>query len=176
MAELTFSEGCPGLALFDGQPLWRSVCLRRQNEFSIRARPAKVFDVGASQAVAAHESIDGLSRPAAFDRQCPDPAAQSELTPDHRRRAAAKTVRLLSLDLYPCSAAIGFAGQRHKRRRQPVDRGAAQQIVLRAQIEIAGDIFATGAARALLGFGQRNFPCFLEFAHWFGLCGTDFSL
>ena len=85
MADLSFGEGRFGLGLFDGQPLRQAPGGAGQEEFSVRARPAKVFDVGAGQAISAHESIAGLSRPTAFERQRPHAAAQRQLTSNHRR-------------------------------------------------------------------------------------------
>ena len=166
MADLSLGERRPGLGLFDRQPLRQALGGAGQEEFSIRARPAKVFDVGAGQAISPHESIAGLSRPTAFERQRPYAAAQRQLTSDHGRGAAAKTVRVLSFDLYAGAAAIGFAGERTKRGCQPIDRRAAQQIILRTQIEIPGDIRTAGSARPLLCFSQRYLPGFVKFAHW----------
>ena len=68
MADLSFGEGRFGLGLFDGQPLGQALGGAGQEEFSIRARPAKVFDVGASQTVPAHKAITRFSWPTAFER------------------------------------------------------------------------------------------------------------
>ena len=84
-ANLSFSKGRLRLGLFDSQPLRQALRGAGQEEFSIRARSSKVFDVGASQTISAHEPIAGLSWPPAFERQRPDAAAQRQLTADHRR-------------------------------------------------------------------------------------------
>ena len=175
MPKLGLSEKCRYLRPFNNQPLRQAVRGAGQQEFRVRARPAKVFDIGASQTISAHESIDGLSRPTTFDREGPDSAPQRQLTPDHSRGSPAKAMRLLSFDLYARSSAIGFAGERSKGGSQPVDGSAAQQIILRAQIEIPGDVRAASLARALLRFSQRYFPCLLKFTHlcWYQ---TSFGL
>ena len=67
MADLRLGEGRPFLGLIYDQPLREASRGRRQDEFSIRPRPAKVLDVSASQTVAANKPIRGLSWPAAFD-------------------------------------------------------------------------------------------------------------
>ncbi len=153
MPNLRLGERGSLLGLFNDLPLRQAIRGTSQHEFSIRARPAKVLDVGASETIAAHESITGLSRPAALDRHCPDSMPQRQLTADHRRGSAAKTVRVKFFDLYGGASAIGFAGKRSKSGRQPVDGRAAEQIILRAQIEIPGNIGAPSPARALLCFG-----------------------
>ena len=85
MADLSLGEGRFGLGLFDRQPLRQALGGAGQEEFSIRARPAKVFDVSASQSVSAHESIAGLSRPTTFERQRSNTAAKGKLTSNHGR-------------------------------------------------------------------------------------------
>jgi len=55
-----------------------------------------------------------------------------------------KLWRVVSLDLYTGAFAIGFAGERSKRGCQPVDRRAAQEIILRTQIEIPRNVCAAG--------------------------------
>src|SRR6266576_799051 len=75
-------------------------------------------------------------------------------------------MRVLFLDLYARAFAVGFAGERSKRGCQPVDRRAAEEIILRAQIEIPGDIRTAGSARPLGCFRQRYLPGFVEFGHF----------
>src|SRR4030081_179535 len=104
IADLGFREGRSLLGLINDEPLRPAFRGGSKNEFSIRTSPAKVFDVGASQTVPAHKAITRFSRPTAFERQGPDSAAQRQLTSVHRRRAAAKTVHVLSFDLYACAS------------------------------------------------------------------------
>src|SRR6266404_946052 len=106
MADLRFSEGRSGLALINDQQLRQALRGRRQYEFSIRARPAKVPDVGAGQSISAHEPINRLSWPTALHCQRAYSPSQCQLRSDHGRRVATESVRILSFNLYTRAFAI----------------------------------------------------------------------
>ncbi len=165
MTDLRFGERSSCLGLINHEPLWQALRGRRQDKFSIRARAAKVLDVGTGQSMSGHKPIGRLSRPAAFHRQRAEASSQRQLSSDHRCRVTAESVRIVSFNLYTRAFAISFTRERGQRSRQPIDGCAAQKIVLRSQIEIAGYIRTPCAARTLPCFSQRYLPCFLEFAH-----------
>jgi hypothetical protein len=63
---------------------------------------------------------------------------------------------------------ISISGQGEDCIQKPISRRASQEIVAPAQIEIARNVRAAGALRALGRLSQRDFPRFVEFSHSMG--------
>src|SRR5581483_6197727 len=84
-----------------------------------------------------------------------------------------KSMSLFMLDLNRSARSICIGSQSVERFVQPIRRRAAQQIVAPPQIQIAQEVRASRAARALCGFSERDFPGVFEIVH--AVCSIAFS-
>ena len=125
---------------------------------------SEMFDVGASQPASANEAITRRTRPAYFDRKEPHAFGQTQAATDHGGSANFEAVTIFPRDLNAGAGAIRFAGDGRKHCLQPITPGFSQQVVGGAQGQIGCDVRASCRTRALLGLGQGEGPCFVEFA------------
>jgi len=150
--DLFFAEGRFLSVLIVDKPLRRAAGRADQQQFDIRARPAKVFDVRARQTTPTHDAVARRSWPASFDGQRAHTLTQSNSLAHHARRPTRKPVRVILFDLNCRPGAVGFTRDQNYCFHQPVRRGAAQQIVLPAQIQIIGNVAAARRAGAIFCF------------------------
>jgi hypothetical protein len=71
-----------------------------------------MFDVGASQTIAAHDPVTRRARPTALNRKRAHATAQNQSRADHGGRPAAKAVIIMTLDLDSTIGPVGITGER----------------------------------------------------------------
>lgn len=123
-------------------------------------------DVGQRQPPSLDESVARNAWPANFDEHDTDPLRQTQTASNHAGIANLESVRFFPGDLDTGSRNIGFAGQHREGVQQPVFSDGSRQIVGSPQSEVIRQIGASGRAGFLSSLGQRQVPCFVEFAHF----------
>jgi hypothetical protein len=153
------------LFVFKNEPLRRIGLISYEHEFIIHTGASEMFDIGASQGIAADDSVLWRARPATLNGQCPNTPAKDQLAPDHCGRPTPKAMFLVALDLDSAIDSIRVRRQSRESAIQPIDSGASQQVIAPAQIHIAGNVCPACPMSPARRLSQRYFPCFFEFVH-----------
>ena len=147
------------------EPLRRPFGGTNEDEFSIISCPPQMFDVGASERIAAYDPVTRPSRPATLDRQDADASPQSQLSSDHGSRATREAMIFVALNLDGRPLTVRVSGHGKEAVKEPISGRAPQEIVASTQIEVSRNISPSLAMRALGRLSERDFPRFIEFGH-----------
>ena len=99
-----------GSAIVNHEPLGMTVA-RNEQQFDTVLCSSEMFDVGASETTATHNSILRRARPAAFDRHRTNATAKRNLPAHHAPCAAREAMFFMPLKLNAGAGTIRFTGQ-----------------------------------------------------------------